>query len=432
MAHPHIWYPFTQAKNALEPIKVKSAQGLWLGLEDGRQIMDCISSWWVTLHGHGHPQIAEAIYHQALSLDQVVFASCTHEPAEQLAEQLVATLANSLNRVFFSDNGSTAVEIGLKIAYQYWANRQESRTHFLAFEGAYHGDTFGAMAVGARSLFTEVFEDLLFEVEFIPFAATHLREMAGDRRTLETREAQILEQLTHRLQTQGDRYAGFIVEPLVQGAGGMRMCRPEFLQRLVQICQRYGILVIFDEVMTGFGRTGDWFACHKTQVQPDIICLAKGITGGFLPLAVTLCTETLYQGFCSSDPTHTLYHGHSYAANPLGCAAALASLQLLRDQAYRFQDLEAQHLSQVQALIDHPRLQNIRVMGTIAAFDVVVSQPGYLNQIGLQLRQKFLDRGFLIRPLGNVLYLIPPYCIEPEELVQIYQAIPKVLSEIQT
>lgn len=422
--HPHLWYPYTQAKTAPPPLKVTSAQGAWLELEDGRKLLDCISSWWVNLHGHAHPQIAEAIYQQAMTLEQVIFAGLTHDPAEQLAEQLIQKLPPPLNRVFYSDNGSTAVEVGLKMAYQYWANQNSKRTRFIAFEGAYHGDTMGTMSVGARSIFSQVFSDLLFEVDTVPFPETYL-----DDPEVQNREEAIIDLLKAKLQ-QPDRYAGIIIEPLVQGAGGMRMCRTQFLQQLRKIAFEFNTLLIFDEVMTGFGRTGDWFACVKANVQPDIICLSKGITGGFLPLAVTICTEAIYQAFYSDDPAKTLYHGHSYTANPLGCAAGLASLRLLAEHEAVFKHMEAEHQKHFAALKGHPRLEKFRTTGTIAAMDVVTeAETGYLNQVGLTIRQQAIERGILLRPLGNVLYLLPPYCITHEELAWVYQTIAAILSK---
>ncbi|WNZ22497.1 adenosylmethionine--8-amino-7-oxononanoate transaminase [Leptolyngbya sp. NK1-12] len=438
--HPHLWYPYTQAKTAPSPLKVKSAQGIWLELEDGRRVMDCISSWWVNLHGHAHPQIAAAIYQQAKTLEQVIFAGLTHDPAEQLAEQLLQYLPSGLNRVFYSDNGSTAVEVALKMAYQYWVNKgvnlgvnpganlganlAEQRGTFIAFAGAYHGDTFGTMAVGARSLFSQVFSDLLFQVECVPFPATYLGDPA-----VQSQEDAVLELLETKLEQMP--YAGILIEPLVQGAGGMRMCRPEFLQRLRQIANQFNTLLIFDEVMTGFGRTGDWFACVKANVQPDIICLSKGITGGFLPLAVTICTETIYQAFYSDDPLKTLYHGHSYTANPLGCAAGLASLKLMQENESRFKGMETKHWQHLAALATHPKLENLRVTGTIAAMDIVTdAETSYLNPVGPQLRQQALDRGVLLRPLGNVLYLMPPYCITDDELTQVYETIAAILKTL--
>jgi adenosylmethionine---8-amino-7-oxononanoate aminotransferase len=431
--HPHIWHPFTQAKTAPAPLKVKSAQGIWLELEDGRRLIDCISSWWVNTHGHSHPQIAAAIYQQALKLEQVIFAGFTHDPAEQFAEQLVPRLPQYgndplryLSRVFFSDNGSTSVEVALKVAYQYWGNQRQPRTTFLAFDGGYHGDTFGTMSVGARSIFSAVFQDLLFEIEYVDFPATYI----GDETVLAT-EAQILATIEQKLQQNPQRYAGILIEPLVQGAGGMRMCRPEFLQALRQLADRYNTLLIFDEVMTGFGRTGAWFAGDRAKVTPDIICLSKGITGGFLPFAVTVCSEQIYQAFYGDDPLKTLYHGHSYTANPLGCAAALASLALMVENESRFTSMEAQHLQHFAALQDHPRVDQLRVTGTIAAMNIVTPNPtGYLNQVGASIRQQATELGLLLRPLGNVLYLLPPYCITDDELVSVYGTIGKILDQL--
>jgi adenosylmethionine-8-amino-7-oxononanoate aminotransferase len=421
-----IWYPYTQAKTAPPPLKVKSAQGVWLELEDGQRMIDCISSWWVNLHGHAHPKIAEAIYQQAKQLEQVIFAGFTHDPAEQLAERLLQRLPQPLSRVFFSDNGSTAVEVALKMAYQYWRNQKQNRTTFITFVGAYHGDTVGAMSVGARSLFSEVFAEWLFDVVSVPFPGTYL-----DDDQVTTKEAQALSELERIFQQQGDRIAAVLIEPLVQGVAGMQMCRPEFLQQVQQVVQQYGALLIFDEVMTGFGRTGDWFACLKAAVTPDLICLSKGITGGFLPLAVTVCTETIYNAFYSDNPLHTLYHGHSYTANPLGCAAALASLDLMQEHEPRFRSLEAKHWAHLSQFQEHPKLEKLRVTGTIAAMDLITpDQPGYLNQISMTIRERAIAHQLLLRPLGQVLYLMPPYCITDEELTLVYEGIRALLDEL--
>ncbi len=420
--HPHIWYPFTQAKTAPSPLKVKAAQGIWLELEDGRRLMDCISSWWVNLYGHAHPKIAAAIAHQASQLEHVIFAGFTHDPAEQLAERLVQRLPDGLTRVFFSDNGSTAVEVALKMAYQYWVNCQQPRQTFLAFTGAYHGDTVGAMAVGGRSLFSDVFADWLFQVDYVPFPATYI----GDA-SVEQTEADALAHLRRQLEQHPDAYAGILVEPLVQGAGGMRMCRPHFLQAVYQLSREFNTLLICDEVMTGFGRTGAWFASLKAQIKPDIICLSKGLTGGFMPLSVTVCTEAIYDAFYSDDPMKTLYHGHSYTANPLGCAAAIASLDLMVEHESVFTQMEAKHCRYLEALADHPKLEKRRVMGTIAAMEIKTDQPGYLNQVALEIRQKAIAHGLLLRPLGHVLYLMPPYCITDDELAQVYKGIAAIL-----
>ena len=420
-----VWHPFTAAKTAPPPLKVASAQGVWLELEDGRRILDAISSWWVNIHGHSHPAIAAAIYEQAKTLEQVIFAGFNHEPAEQLAQRLVEKLPDPLRHVFFSDNGSTAVEVALKMAYQYWVNEGQPRPTFLAFDGAYHGDTFGAMAVGERSLFTEPFHDLLMAVDFLPFPETYW----GDETVLE-KENQSLTQLQQKLEAHPQRYAALIVEPLVQGAGGMRMCRPEFLQQVVRYCQEQGVLVIFDEVMTGFGRTGDWFACLKAKLKPDIICLSKGLTGGFLPLSVTVASEAIYQSFYSDNPAKTLYHGHSFTANPLGCAAALASWDLTLAAENRIQEFEPLHHQHLAPLQGHPLVKNCRVTGTIAALELHSDQPGYLNQISPQIRQRSLEKGILLRPLGTVLYLLTPYCITNAELAWAYQIIHEILDEL--
>ncbi len=425
--HPHIWYPYTQAKTAPDPIEVKSAQGLWLELADGRKIADCISSWWVNLHGHAHPQIVEAIAHQAAQLEHVIFAGFTHAPAQQLASQLVARLPENLTRVFYSDNGSTAVEVALKMAYQYWANRKTPRRRFMSFEGAYHGDMFGTMAVGARSIFSDVFQDLLFEVDFCPYPDT----FDGDLEIFE-KEASCLNIIRQNLADRPNCYAGIIIEPLVQGAGGMRICRPEFLQKLRELASEFDTFLIFDEVMTGFGRTGTDFACNKAQVQPDLICLSKGITGGFLPLAVTVATEHIYESFYSDDPTKTLYHGHSYTANPLGCAAALASLELLTQNQPVYTQMEIWHRQHLTKLANkYPQLTKLRVMGTIAAIDINNhEQTGYLNNVGREIRHHAIAHGVLLRPLGNVLYLMPPYCITEAELTWVYQQIDRVLAKV--
>lgn len=425
--HPNIWHPFTILKDAPEPLKVVSGDGIRLKLEDGRTLIDCISSWWVNVHGHAHPEIAEAISDQARRLEQVIFANFTHDPAEHLAEQLAEQLPGSLNRVFFSDDGSTAVEVAMKIAWQYWSNEGTPRKTFLCFEGAYHGDTFGAMSAGSRSFFTEVFNDLLFDVEFLPFPAT----WSGDD-TAGEKERAVAEELERRLEEHPERYAGVMIEPLVQGAGGMRMCRPEFLRDLRRITRQHGTLLLFDEVMTGFGRTGDWFACRRSGVEPDIICLAKGLTGGFLPLSVTVCADRLYKSFLSSDPARTFWHGHSYTANPIGCAAALASMELMHRNESVFGAMEEWHREELEPFRTHPTVKRIRVTGTIAAFELESEgEEGYLNRIGDWIKRRCVDHGLLLRPLGNTLYLMPPYCITKEELSGVWSGMERLLDELQ-
>jgi adenosylmethionine---8-amino-7-oxononanoate aminotransferase len=426
--YPHpmssVWHPFTQMKTMPDPLRVRSGKGMMLELEDGRKLMDCISSWWVTLHGHAQPEIAEAIYQQALKLEQVIFAGLTHEPAERLAQRLIHLLPEGLNHVFYSDDGSTSVEVALKMAFQYWKNQSIlGRTRFLSFEGAYHGDTLGAMSVGHRSIFTASFSEMMFEVDFLPYPDTYI-----DDPDIEEKESIALTTLDILLEKKGKTYAALIIEPLVQGAGGMRMCRPEFLASLQNRLKQHDILMIYDEVMVGFGRTGDFFACRKANTLPDIICLAKGLTGGFLPLAATVCTEKIFKSFYDDDPHKTFYHGHSYTANPLGCAAGLSSMDLLETHKDRFMRMETWHQKGFKTLNNLFGLHRFRACGTISAMDIrVKKEEGYLSTIGPILKQKFLEKGFLLRPLGNVIYILPPYCITEEELLSIYECIQDVI-----
>ncbi len=424
--HRNIWYPFTIIEDAPEPLKVEKGDGLWLELEDGRRIMDCISSWWVNLHGHAHPKIARAISDQASKLEQVIFANFSHDPAEELAEKLTQKLPGTLNRVFFSDDGSTAVEVAMKMAYQYWRNLGQERKTFICFEGAYHGDTFGAMSAGERSVFTEVFKDLLFDVEFVPYPGTWI----GDPDKAD-KESVVINRIEELLKQDPEKYAGIMIEPLVQGAGGMNMCSKEFLQELHWVNRQFNTLLIFDEVMTGFGRTGDWFASKRAQVEPDIICLAKGLTGGFLPLSVTVCSDRVYEAFNSSDPIKTFWHGHSYTANPIGCAAALASFELMHENEPAFSGMEHWHLEHLEKLQNHPRLKKLRVCGTIAAMDITAEgEEGYLNPIANHIKEQCVDKGLLLRPLGNVLYLMPPYCTTESQLAEMYDGIIALIDEV--
>ena len=416
----HVWHPFTQAQTAPEPLAVTRGEGVSLFTEDGREILDLISSWWVNLHGHAHPAIAGAIAEQAHKLEQVIFADFTHSPAARLAARLAEVLPGDLSRVFFSDNGSTAVEVALKLAWQYWRNKGEGqRRRFLAFEGSYHGDTFGAMAAGVGSGFYEPFHDLLFAVDRMPYPAT----WDGDPE-VEAKEAAALDWLDHWLAANGAEMVAVIIEPLVQGAAGMRFCRPEFLRAMAARVRVAGALVIFDEVMTGFGRTGALFASEKAGVAPDLICLSKGLTGGFLPLSVTACGEAVYEAFKGAGFDRAFAHGHSFTANPLGCAAALASLDLTTsaETAANLKRIEERHRAAIAGLSGHPKLSRGRVMGTIAAIEVTDAQ-GYTAAVGQTLKRFFLERGLLLRPLGPVIYLLPPYCVTDGQLDRAYAAI---------
>jgi len=421
--HPNLWHPTTQVATADPPLRVVGGRGALLELEDGRTLIDAISSWWVTLHGHGEPTIAAAIAQQATQLEQVIFANFTHLPAERLAERLSAH--TGLARLFFSDNGSTAVEVALKVAWQWWRNQGTPRSQLIAFEGAYHGDTFGAMALGERSLFSAPFEPLLCAVARAPWPATWWGDGA-----VEAREASALAHLEALLETPT---AAVILEPL-QGAGGMRQVRPQFLREVERRVRQAGALLIVDEVMTGFGRTGALFASTLAGLTPDLMALSKGLTGGFLPMGVTMASERLFSGFVGNDPALTLFHGHSFTANPLGCAAALASLDLLEQQPQRHQGMEERHRPLLHELATDPRVQKPRLLGTIAAFDLVSSQwqapEGYLHPIGRHLQRQLLAEGVFLRPLGQVVYLLPPLSITGGELKRCYSALGKALKEL--
>lgn len=424
----YVWHPFTQEATAPPPIPIVSAKGAWLQGADGRGYLDMISSWWLCVHGHAHPVIAAAIAKQAQTLEQVIFAGFTHEPAVRLAQRLGNLLPQGLTRVFFTDNGSTAVEVALKMAIQYHRNLGNHRHRIAVFAGGYHGDTVGAMSVGRSSGFFDAFGDYLFHVETLPFPATWEGDEAVDKR-----ETDALAALDRFLSDHGTETAALVVEPLVQGAAGMRMCRPTFLRETAQRVKQAGGLVIFDEVMTGFGRTGTLFACEKAAITPDIICLSKGLTGGFMPMAVTVCQQWIHEAFLGDSFDRALAHGHSFTANPLGCAAALASLDIFEsgEPLRHCVTLETIHRERLQELSIHPRVTKPRVTGVIAAINVATpGQGGYTAAIGQKLRQFFLERGLLIRPLGDVIYLLPPYCITKEELNIAWDAIADALATI--
>ena len=405
---------------ALPPERIVAAQGAELTTASGQRLIDAISSWWVTLHGHGEASIAAAIARQAASLEQVIFADFSHAPAEALASRLSAR--SGLDRLFFSDNGSTAVEVALKVAWQWWRNQGSERRQLVAFAGAYHGDTFGAMAVGERSLFSDPFESLLFDVARAPWPASYWHD-----ETVEEREQLALLELERLLETPT---AAVILEPLVQGASGMRMVRGGFLQQVEQRVRQAGALLIADEVLTGFGRSGRLFASRRAAIRPDLIALSKGLTGGFLPMGVTLASEAVFQGFVGTDPSRTLFHGHSFTANPLGCAAALASLDLLEQFPERYRGMEARHRPLLERLAGHRRLVQPRLLGGIAAFDLVVERPGYLNPLGKQLQALVRRQGVYLRPLGQVVYLLPPLGISDNQLEQCYRAIETALDQL--
>ncbi len=413
-----VWHPFTQ--HALQPTmtKIASAKGAWLEAADGARILDAISSWWVITHGHNYPPNVEAIRRQAGILDQVIFAGFTHEPAEEVARRLLAIAPPGLAHAFFSDSGSTSVEVALKMALGFFRNRGEPRTRIVALEHGYHGDTIGCMSVGARGVFNAPYEPFLFEVERIPFPAA-----GAEQQTLDAFEAAC----------RRDPPAALILEPLILGAGGMLVYSAAVLRELKRICEASGVLFIADEVMTGFGRTGTLFACEQAGISPDIMSLAKGLTGGAIPLAVTLCKPEIFDAHYAPDRARMFYHSSSYTANPIACAAAVANLKVWAAEPVRerIATLAAAQAARLATLEGNVRLSNFRRLGTIAAVDFRVEQEGYLATIGPQLFDFFLGRGLLLRPLGNTVYVMPPYCTTPKELDAVYAAITEAAALIR-
>lgn len=422
-----IWPPFSPLKSHKIRHKVLRGDGVWLYLDNGRKVIDGFSSWWVNLHGHANPEIADAISRQAHKLEHAIFANFTHEAAEKAAESICSILPDALDTVFFSDNGSTAVEVALKMIIQYWKNIGEpNRTEFLMFDGAYHGDTFGAMSVGSKGIFNEPFQDLMFPASTLPFPSTWLGD--GD---VDDREKEALNKLGNVINEKGRSVAGLIIEPLVQGAGGMNMCRPQFLDQVMDMCRAHNVPVIFDEVMTGFGRTGDYFACNYLENSPDVICLSKGLTGGFLPMSVTVCTRQVRSAFESDLPSKTFYHGHSYTANPLGCAAAIASIDLLRRRINYVREYEKGYTDTIVELEQRDFVKRIRVKGSILAFDIDNGhESGYLNKVSKQIRDACVDYEILLRPLGQAVYLMPPLSISVEERKYLENQTLKLLDDL--
>lgn len=411
-----IWHPFTPQKDMTPPIPIVKGKGSLLYAEDGTTYIDAISSWWVTLHGHAHPYIAEQLYRQAQTLEQVIFAGFTHEPAVALAEGLLAILPGNMSRIFYSDNGSTSTEVAIKMAIQFWWNKgNNQRNKLLAFNNSYHGDTFGAMSVSDRSVFTLAFADKLFDVIFI-----------------DTPGEQNISEIKAIVEEHGDNLAAFIYEPLVQGAGGMKMYDASLMNELLAVAKSKHIICIADEVMTGFGRTGRLFASSYLTVQPDIICLSKGLTGGTMALGATTCTQKIYEAFLTKDKLKTFFHGHSFTANPLACTAALASLHLLQkeeclnviDRISKDNMKFAVELQQVKGI------KNIRCLGTILAFEIEGGKDEYLNTLSGTITTLLLAKGIYLRPLGNTVYLMPPLCITEEEYDKVKKGMQEMLAEV--
>jgi adenosylmethionine---8-amino-7-oxononanoate aminotransferase len=426
-----VWHPFTQHQTAPFSIPIVRGEGAYLYDDTGKRYIDAISSWWVNLHGHSHPYIAQKVAEQFTKLEQVIFAGFTHEPAVRLAERLLEILPKNQAKIFYSDNGSTAVEVALKMAIQYFHNQGFTKKRkVIALENGYHGDTFGTMAVGAKSAFNAPFEGFLYETLYIstPIKGQELKALEAMKTLMEN----------------ADETACFIFEPLIQGAGGMVMYEPEILEELITLAKQNNVLTIADEIMTGFGRTGKMFATDYINTKPDILCLSKGLTGGAMALGVTSCTQEIYEAFLSEDRKKTLFHSHSFTANPLACTAGLASLDLLltdetNDKILKINRLHCLFREKLFGNVvglGYPvntnlgaAKHNIRIKGTILAIEIQTAEgTSYFNNIRDVAYQFFIEKGILIRPLGNVIYLLPPYCISEEDLTYIYGCIEEFLN----
>jgi adenosylmethionine-8-amino-7-oxononanoate aminotransferase len=420
----HLWHPFTQSKTACDPIVIKSAKDEILFDSNGKEYIDLISSWWINTHGHCRDEMISSISNQSKKLEQVLFAGFTHKPAVDLAEKLVEITPKNLQRVFYSDNGSTSVEIAMKVAIQYWFNKGKKKKKFVALRGGYHGDTFGAMSVGRTSGFYDPFDHMLNETSFISFP-----EVWRGNNQLQQNEIKAINQVKKVIKKEKNQIAAVILEPLVQGAGGMKMCRKEFLSELVKIFKDSGIIVIFDEVMTGFGRTGKMFAADFLDVEPDIMCLAKSLTGGFIPLAATVFSEKIHKQFVNLDFKKTFLHGHTFSANPVACSVALSSLKLFdKDKSFeKIKLINKIHSEFLFELSKNVNISKIRVLGSIAAFDYKKISSIYGSSDSLKLRQKFIEEGLLLRPIGNTIYLMPPYCIKEKNLKKSYEKLIEIL-----
>jgi adenosylmethionine---8-amino-7-oxononanoate aminotransferase len=422
-----IWHPFTQEALDPPPIRIVKAEGVYLYTDDGRRLIDGISSWWVNPHGHGHPAIMAAIVEQTRKLDHVLLAGFSHEPLETLAAGLRKVLPAQLSHIFFSDNGSTAVEVALKMAVQYWQNSgQPKKQSIVALEHAYHGDTAGAMSVSADSTFTDPFRGMRFPVHRVHSAYCYRCPVGKIRATC---NIECADRLEHLLEEMSGEIAAVIVEPLLQGAGGMIVHPVEFLQRVRRLCTAHNVLLIADEVLTGFGRCGKMFACELANVVPDIVCLSKGLTGGTLPMGATVCTSAIHDAFVSADRTRTFFHGHSYTGNPIAAAGAVASLAVFeREPVFeRIEMISRIHAERLATIKGHPAVGDVRTIGTVAAVELRADDAGYMSKLKPKLYEFFLNAGILLRPLGNIIYVLPPYAISAAELNYIHDRIAESL-----
>lgn len=411
----YLWHPYTQHKTAATPIAIVKGEGALLWDENNKEYIDAIASWWVNPFGHSNRFIADALYKQLTTLEHVLFGGFTHEPAILVAEKLMKILPDNQKKIFFSDNGSTSVELAIKVALQYFFNKGEKRTTIIAFEDAFHGDTFAAMAASGISFYTQAFQGMFIDVVRIPVP-------------VKGREQESYDALNKAIAN--NNCAGFIFEPLVQGAAGMVMYAPEALDQLMTICKNHQVLTIADEVMTGFGKTGKTFACDYLQTQPDMMCLSKALTGGTIPMAITTFTQELFDGFYSDDINKALFHGHTFTANPTGCAAALASIDLLQSQ--EMQDniarVHQSHLAFQKSIESHPKVTTTRVLGVIFALEIKTeSQESYYGTLRNKLYNFFIENGVVLRPVGNIVYILPPYIITPQQLQKVYEVVEKAL-----
>ncbi len=414
----HIWHPYTQHKTSQSAIAVKKGKGALLWDENGKEYIDAIASWWVNPFGHSNKYIADAIYEQLTTLEHVLFGGFTHKPAVELSERLLAILPKNQQKVFFSDNGSTSVEVAIKVALQYFYNQGEKRTTIIAFENAFHGDTFAAMAASGISLYTQAFEGMFIDVERIPVPVKGF-------------EKKSVEALKAVIERKG--CAAFIFEPLVQGAAGMVIYEPKALEELIHICKKNGVLTIADEVMTGFGKTGKNFAMDYVVENPDMMCLSKALTGGTIPMAITTFTQEIFEAFYDEDINKALFHGHTFTANPTGCAAALASLNLLQTEEMQsnLQRVNKNHLNFQKHIKTHPKVKTTRVLGVIFALEIKSeNDESYYGTMRTRLYNFFIERGIILRPVGNIVYILPPYIISDKQLNQIYTVVEEAINMI--
>jgi adenosylmethionine---8-amino-7-oxononanoate aminotransferase len=412
------WHPYTQHKTTgLLPAIVKG-EGALLWDENGKEYIDAIASWWVNPYGHSNKVIADAIYEQLTTLEHVLFGGFTHNKAVELSEKLMSILPSNQKKLFYSDNGSTAVEVALKAAFQYFYNKGEKRTKIIAFEDAFHGDTFGAMATSGISFFTEAFKGSLLEVVRIPVPTN-----GNESQSLKVLEALITT----------NEFAAFIFEPLVQGAAGMVMYDAKVLDEMISLCQKNNVFTIADEVMTGFGKTGKTFATDYLINKPDMMCMSKALTGGTIPMAVTSFTQEIFDGFYSDDTNKALFHGHTFTANPTGCAAALASIDLLQTNEMKanINRIHAKHLTFEAQIKEHAKVKTTRVLGVIFALEIkTATQESYYGTMRNQLYNFFIENGVILRPVGNIVYILPPYIISDEQLEKVYSVVQKAIDMI--